>query len=341
MLFSIIVPVYNAEKYLGDCFDSISRQTFVDWNLIVVDDGSTDKSGDIADAFALDRDNVTVLHFENSGPFHARRLGVAYSSGEYVLFVDADDRLRVDALDRLANCIDEFDPDIISFRCSRKEDYSTKDDSEILPAGFFSGDSYELFQRAVCSGHTNNLCGKAFRRSHFDVDSTCEAGHKFLMAEDLYQLLPIVDSASTVARIDDALYYYRPNEESSTGCFKHSYIFDTKCASDRLLFYGQRWDLVEDSIYGAMVLYVNLSKMLCDSVAIMGKDAAGFELHKERTALLSMSTDIHMAVAHLRPDYRALIKCVLMGNLIGLRIVTALSHLVRKGLNAITSLRAR
>lgn len=335
------MPVYNAEKFLGECLDSISRQTFVDWHLIVVDDGSTDRSGVIADAFALDRDNVTVLHLKNSGPFLARRSGVACSSGEYVLFVDADDRLRVDALDRLANCIDEFDPDIISFRCSRKEDYSTKDDAEIMPAGFFTGDGYRLFQRAVCNGHSNNLCGKAFRRSHFDVNSTYEDSHKFLMAEDLYQLLPIVDSASSVARVDDALYYYRSNEESSTGCFKHSYIFDTKCASDRLLFYGQRWNLVEDSVYGSMVLYVNLSKMLCDSVTIMGKDAAGFELYEERAALLSMSTDFHMAVANLRPDYRALIKCVLMGNLVGLRFVTGLSHLVRKGLDAMTSLRAR
>lgn len=93
---SIVVPVYNAEKYLNQCIDSILRQSFADFELIIVDDGATDRSGSICDQYALSDKRVTVLHTENHGVVTARRTGVNCAQGEYIAFVDSDDWLDPD-----------------------------------------------------------------------------------------------------------------------------------------------------------------------------------------------------------------------------------------------------
>lgn len=100
---SIIVPVYNAEKYLRRCIDSILSQSFEHFELLLVDDGSTDSSGVICDEYATKDNRVRVFHKTNGGVSSARNLGIVKSCGEWVAFVDADDRLLKDALNILMN----------------------------------------------------------------------------------------------------------------------------------------------------------------------------------------------------------------------------------------------
>ena len=95
---SVIVPVFNTEKYISECIDSILAQTFTDWELILVDDGSKDNSGKICDEYATKDSRVRVLHQPNGGVTSARSNGVKNAKGEWITFVDADDTLPVDAL---------------------------------------------------------------------------------------------------------------------------------------------------------------------------------------------------------------------------------------------------
>lgn len=330
MFFSVVIPVFNGEKYLRDCLESVLGQTFNGFEVIVVDDGSTDSSGAIADEFADAYRNVHVLHCQNQGPFLARRTGIGRCTGEYVVCVDADDKLREDALERVASCCDEANADIIAFRFSRNPDYSTKDDEAFLPEGVYEDDEYRLFERAVCAGLSNSLCGKAIRLCHIDVDAAYGALKSFRMGEDLFQLLPIVDSACSFVRLEDCLYYYRPNEASSTGNFKHTYIEDTERVAKRLLEYGERWGMADEAMGGVMRLYVGLSKMLADSAGALGKGSAKKELALEQATFTALSPSVAEAVDRLRPDYRALLRAVLAGNLTRLRLVTEASHLGRR-----------
>ena len=91
MKFSIIVPVYNVEKYLAQCIDSILMQTFTDYEIILVDDGSADNGGKMCDAYAAKNKNIKVIHKNNGGLSSARNAGVEIAQGEYILFVDGDD----------------------------------------------------------------------------------------------------------------------------------------------------------------------------------------------------------------------------------------------------------
>lgn len=90
---SIIVPVYNSEKYLCNCLDSITEQSFRDFELILIDDGSADSSGTICDNYAMNDGRIKVIHKENGGASSARNCGIQSASGKYISFVDSDDWL--------------------------------------------------------------------------------------------------------------------------------------------------------------------------------------------------------------------------------------------------------
>lgn len=100
---SIIVPVYNAEKYLATCIDSVLSQSFKDFELLLVDDGSCDSSGLICDSFASKDNRIRAFHISNGGPSKARNYGLDRASGKYVLFADADDWIDKQTLDIIAN----------------------------------------------------------------------------------------------------------------------------------------------------------------------------------------------------------------------------------------------
>ena len=109
---SIIIPVYNAEKYLNKCIDSILNQSFKDFELLLIDDGSKDLSGKICDKYAEVDERVKVFHIQNGGPAKARNLGIKYATGIYIEFVDADDELIPEALENLY-VLTKNNPDII------------------------------------------------------------------------------------------------------------------------------------------------------------------------------------------------------------------------------------
>lgn len=330
MRFSIIVPVYNGERYLPACLESVARQTCSDYELVIVDDGSTDGSGAVADKYAAGHEEVQVLHGENQGLLLARRRGLSHCRGEYVVFLDSDDAFRNDALETISRCIDETGADIVSFRFSRRADFSTKDDLGFLPEGFYGGDDYRLFERAVCAGLSNSLWGKAIRLCRIDVEAAYGAYARLMLAEDLLQLLPIADAAGSFARIEDVLYFYRPNEASSTAGFKHSYIDNTERVAKRLLEYGGRWGMDDEAMDGALRLYVSLSKMLADSAPAFGRGISGDELAQVRASLSGFSPDVARGMRRMRVDQRAILGSVLADGLMRLRFLTKVSHLGRK-----------
>ena len=114
-MFSIIIPVYNAENSIKKAIDSILSQTVSNYEIILVDDGSTDSSGKLCDAYAEEYSNVKVTHKVNGGISSARNAGIASAEGEYILFCDADDFFEKDALEKIARVIDQYSPDCICF----------------------------------------------------------------------------------------------------------------------------------------------------------------------------------------------------------------------------------
>lgn len=114
-LISVIVPVYNVEKYLNRCIDSIVNQTYKNIEIILVDDGSKDKSGEICDYYAKNNAKVQVIHKKNGGLSDARNQGIKKAHGDYISFVDSDDWLEKDIYEKCMNRNKQYNADIINF----------------------------------------------------------------------------------------------------------------------------------------------------------------------------------------------------------------------------------
>lgn len=110
---SIIIPVYNTESYIEECIESILAQSFVDFEAIFIDDGSQDNSFAVINKFVNQDDRIKLYHQNNAGVSAARNLGLNYATGDYIAFIDSDDTIEPDYLNRLYQCVAQYSPDIV------------------------------------------------------------------------------------------------------------------------------------------------------------------------------------------------------------------------------------
>ncbi|MBE6637391.1 MAG: glycosyltransferase family 2 protein [Ruminococcaceae bacterium] len=217
MKFSIIVPLYNAARYLDTCISSVLKQTVKDWELILVDDGSTDGSGEFADRYARSDRRIRVIHKRNQGQFRARRDGLRQASGEYILFLDSDDYWSLDCLKTLCDAIEEHYPDVVIFGGERFGDDSRKNGV----IGLFSAEARWcekpwLLRNVISGNDCNSLCLKAIKRTLFDEDVTDYSQFDgFSIGEDKVQLLYPLSRAEKIWLLPHILYYYRYNKTST------------------------------------------------------------------------------------------------------------------------------
>lgn len=128
MLFSLVVPTFNSKAFIRRCLDSILVQSFKDFEIVVIDDGSTDGTSEILDEYATKSNLISVYHFANAGVSAARRRGITLSNGEYIIFVDSDDTVNPDLLQKLADAIFNYGyPDILRIQANLINDTPGKD----------------------------------------------------------------------------------------------------------------------------------------------------------------------------------------------------------------------
>lgn len=243
MRFSILVPVYNVFALLPQCIESIRAQDCQDYEVVLVDDGSTDGSGVLCDAYAREDSRVRVVHQNNRGLLMARRAAVQKARGEYLVSLDSDDRLHPDLLGLVSREIERCSPDIVAFAYSRSETFEVFGASRLSistrkEAGQGSG---EEFRRIVCEGLHNSLWSKVVRRSVVDVSQDYSEYCGLTYGEDLLQLCAIADKAGTFSYIDSPLYYYRPNPKSSTGSYSEKQLDDLDRVLRTLFAYADLW----------------------------------------------------------------------------------------------------
>ena len=223
--FSILIPVYNVEKYLAECLDSVLAQTFSDYEIILVNDGSTDSSGQICDAYrARHPDRINVLHKENQGLISARRAGLGLAVGQYICFLDSDDYWVSNALDRLHEILLAKGSDVVFFRwlsvSENGEQLSNKD-----PGAFpCSCPVYKktVFEKILSTSILNSFCTKCCRRELFDPNEDYSRFYTIPNGEDLLQSLPVLYRANSFFYLNETLYRYRTNTSSITHVYREN-----------------------------------------------------------------------------------------------------------------------
>ena len=214
--FSILVPVYKVEKYIAECIDSVLAQTYPNFELILVDDGSPDKSGAICEEYAARDERIRVIHKENGGLMSARRCGIANAAGDYYVFLDSDDYIATNTLDILAKNIVNFNADCIIYGIEWLKPGGTEHiRCHEAYCGRLIADKAEALNIILNDSSYNSLCRKCVKRSCFDGRDFSPYFH-ISSGEDRLQSLEILENAGSFLFIRDQLYFYRVNSGSIT-----------------------------------------------------------------------------------------------------------------------------
>lgn len=219
MLFSIVIPVYNVEKYLLDCLNSIASQSFEDYEVILVDDGSTDNSGKICDDFCLTHNKFKAFHKENEGLLKTRLYGRSKMNGEYMISVDSDDFIDEETLAILKKYIEKYNyPDVICFnKYIYKNGKASKPNDAIEKEEVFMKNNRTTFLAELFLTYKyNNLVTKAIKSSLLHADDTDYSRFCANQGEDIAQTLYSAINANKIVVITDFLYFYRMNDNSIT-----------------------------------------------------------------------------------------------------------------------------
>lgn len=225
-MISIIVPIYNVEKYIRQCVDSILNQTYRDIEIILVDDGSPDNCAEICDNYAKKDGRVKIVHKKNGGLMSARQAGLRAATGEYVGFVDGDDWIEPDMYGHFADVIKKYKPDMAL--CEFIFAYPNQDvlSSQKLSKEYFSkeeitGELYPtlLFKTPYYNFGINPCCwSKVFRREILE-NNLYRVTPKIKIGEDAAFTYPCILECQNIAYVDEYLYHYRSNPDSMTNSY--------------------------------------------------------------------------------------------------------------------------
>lgn len=231
-LFSIIVPVFNTEKYLRKCVDSILGQRFTDFEVVLVDDGSPDGSGAICDQYAQADSRICVIHKENGGLVSARKAGLTQCHGKYIINVDSDDYIADDLLTHIADVLQKHHPQVIMYGAIRFPGTLQKVKHQ-LPEGLYTGDRMQIIRDNLIH---NDHAEQPILYTVWSIAVQYEMYLPFQNAvpqtisrgEDLALTAPLLNACQTVYVMDYCGYYYRNNPTSIMNTFRKTEITQMK-----------------------------------------------------------------------------------------------------------------
>lgn len=221
---SIIVPVYNVEKYLPRCVDSLLAQPPAHCEIILVNDGSTDHSGDICRSYAERYEFISVITKENGGLASARNAGLDAAKGRYVSFLDSDDWMRAGSYALLLSVVSACAPDVIGFGCCRTTDTAVYGkDHPLWDEGLHTGESLRQIQQDILTNKElfdfkviRSSCMHLFKKALIDRLSLRFLSERIILNEDYLFVATAVTNAKSYYCCKEALYYYYTRKNSLT-----------------------------------------------------------------------------------------------------------------------------
>lgn len=260
-LISVIIPVYNVEKYLADCVDSVRKQSYKNLEIILVNDGSTDSCGELCDQYALADSRIHVIHQKNGGQSAARNAGLNQASGEWIIFVDSDDVIHQDMIKALRDVVGTH-----YFAMCLREEFT-----DLAPSnGEITGKTEIVDRRKALEKMFNDnqfivVWGKIYHKSLWNEKRFREG----IIYEDEDLLPELIFAADEMVCLYDRLYYYRIRPESTmTAGFSKKRLDIIGVCQRRIALFAQ-WDL-QDLREKAVKDYYQHLKRLEKQTAIAG-----------------------------------------------------------------------
>lgn len=211
MRFSVIIPVYNVEKFIGKCLDSVFKQTFSDYEIVAVNDGSTDSSLKILERYQISNSKLKIISQKNKGLGGARNTGISNAKGEFLVFLDSDDYIASNMLETLDYYLSKYKLDILVFDCIQVD---LKDN--VLKNSTIDqySDHYTDLTKKQFLSFEPTACTKIYRKSLY-TEHFIEFPEK-LWYEDLATVFKLIPYTKRIGYLKEALYYYVQQNESIT-----------------------------------------------------------------------------------------------------------------------------
>lgn len=257
-LVSVIVPVYNVEKYVDECIRSICMQTYPYIEIIIVDDGSTDGSGKKCNIWAEKDNRIQVIHKKNGGLSDARNHGLARAKGEWLLFVDSDDYITYDLIEKILNTVKKFSYDKIDIVFYGYTEFGENDEiDKDIEAGEqpFVKTSKEVIKDIVYGIEPVMVCTKLYRAKIW-VNLRFPIGR---IHEDDYVILPTLETARDICIMREKMYFYRRRKSSLSNSVNEKEI------RDRLDVYKERVEYIKgddelfvQAVYHYLCTFINV-----------------------------------------------------------------------------------
>lgn len=247
---SVIIPVYNVEKYLKECLDSICNQSLTDIEIICVNDGSTDDSLEILNEYALKDDRIRIITQENQGLGAARNIGFSHATGDYIYFIDSDDYIEIDTLEKLYNNIISNDSDIVLFKFRPVDDFKNvlSGNVEFRIDEIFGDINYNNFTftyndaRRHVMNSAFSACLKLYKYEFLKkIDFTFPIDLHF---EDVPVHVTVMLEADKISFVPEQLYNYRSNPDSIINSTNN--VFDIFKVIDMVEEYLKENDFYDD-----------------------------------------------------------------------------------------------
>ncbi len=208
-LVSVIIPAYNVDKFLGECVRSLLCQTYTNYEIIIIDDGSTDNTYVIGESLTFESTKVEVFRQENQGVSVARNVGMQKAKGEFYVFVDADDIVAPRYIETLVFCAQKSDMGIIGFTSERKELATEVNLNNVYV------NASDVIENILCgSNYDGYLWNKIFQKRIIE-NNNLKFLKNIVVWEDLLFVLQYLKNCSTIAVSNEKLYYYRNREGSA------------------------------------------------------------------------------------------------------------------------------
>lgn len=219
-LISVLVPIYRIDRYLGICIESLLNQTYKNLEIILVDDGSSDRCPEICDLYASKDSRIKVIHKSNGGLVSARKAGLQAATGKYIGYVDGDDWVGPGFYYSLYSSIKESDADIAIAGFSRDLFSSTKNILNAIPSGIYEGKALDVVKKKMIAdgafyrhGITTYLWNKLFKREIIE-QYQMSMDERITIGEDAATTYPAIMASKKIVITDNCAYHYRQREDS-------------------------------------------------------------------------------------------------------------------------------
>ena len=335
--FTIQIAAFNVEQYIKHCLDSLLTQSEQDFEIILVDDCSTDNTGKICDEYAKEYQGkvVSVHNEENLGLLLTRRVAYKLARGKWILSVDADDVLPDGALSELKQAIETHDCDLVLYNltCIKQDGSQEEFKLDLTDGKVYEGDEKkQVYLQRYNNDYLNSMCTKAVRKDLIDTDVDYSVFRNLYKGTDIFQSYPILDKAEKILYLNKSLYLYDKRDQSLTTSFKSKWYDAKKILWNRDDEYLDKWQ-IDDGIKKKM-FYSRIKEIISfvDTIYFnrIDKKTAKELLKKIRKDGLLQSWFDYVGKKAIKIRHRLYCKCIIKGRYCSLAFISFISRLLMK-----------